>query len=121
MQPQIRNFRGHASPQIRHLVETAEFLSVSEVEVFKLAYRHWYDRALSDGLLDDLMGEYLNEQKLPGWVRVYCTRVLEAAATGRFDHRKFGVDRPASYRSLDQQFLSILTFCGFLVYWLFLA
>jgi hypothetical protein len=121
MQPQIRNFRDLTSPQIQHLAETAEFLSISEVEIFKLAYRYWYERSLSDRLLDDLLGEYLNEQRLPGWVRAYCTRVLQAAATGRFDPRKFGVERPDSYRSLDQQFLSYLTFFGFLVCWLFLA
>lgn len=94
---------------------------MSEVEVFSLAYRHWYERPMSDRLLDELMGKYLNEQKLPGWVGAYCTRVLEAAATGRYDHRKFGVEHPVSCRSLDQQFLSFLTFGGFLVYWLFLA
>jgi hypothetical protein len=120
MQPLIRPYNDHTTPQIRHLVETAQFLSVSEVEVFRLAYRYWYDRELSEALQDELIAEYLNEQKLPGWVRTYCTRVLDAAATGRFDHREFGVDRPDTIRALDQHAASLITFAGFLIYWLFL-
>ena len=121
MQPQIRRFQAHTSPQIQHLHETAVFLSVSEAQVYRLAYRYWYDRELNDALLDELLGEYLNQQQLPGWVRTFCTRVLEAAATGRFDHRDFGVEPVPTYRGLDQRFFSWLTFGGFLVYWLWLA
>lgn len=119
MQPLIRRYDEHTTPQIRHLAEVSHFLSVSEVEIFRLAYRYWYDRELSETLKDDLMAEYLNEQKLPGWVRTYCSRILDAAATGRFDHREFGVERPGAIPVLDQHGASLITFAGFLVYWLF--
>jgi hypothetical protein len=36
--------REHARPAVRPLVETAEALAVSETDVFRLAYRYWYDR-----------------------------------------------------------------------------
>jgi len=54
MQPQIRRFHYHTTPGVRHLVETAEILKVSEPDVFRLAYRFYYDRELNETLLDEL-------------------------------------------------------------------
>lgn len=120
MQPQIRAFRDHAPLGVRHLVETAEILSVSEADVFRLAYRYWYDRELGEALLDELFGGYLIRRELPGWVRSFCQRVVFRAATGKLDPREFGVDRPRRRPFLDQQFASFITFGGFLLFWLFL-
>ncbi len=121
MQPQIRHCNDHTPLGVRHLVECAENLQVSEPEVFRLAYRHWYERELPDALLDELFGGYLTRQELPGWVRCYCTRVLNMADVGQLDPREFGVDRPRMNRFSDQQFASLLTLGGFVVYWLFQA
>ena len=40
MQPLVRRYDDHTTPQIRHLGEVSRFLSVSEVEIFRLAYRY---------------------------------------------------------------------------------
>lgn len=123
MQPQIRSYNDHASPAIRHLVETAEILAVSEADVFRLAYRHLYERELSEALLDQLFGAYLKRGELPGWVRSYCQRVLGKAATATpgFDPREFGVDSPRRIASRDGQFASFVTFAAFVVFWWLIA
>lgn len=117
MQPQIRSYHEHAPPAVRHLVETAEILSVSEAEVFTLAYRHWYERELDEALLDDYFGAYLKRGELPGWVRTFCQRVLTKAATGGIDPREFGVDGPRRIPFRDSQFASFATFAAFIVFW----
>lgn len=119
MQPQIRSFHSHAPPDVRHLVEASELLRVSEAEVFRLAYRRWYDRELSEELLNELFGGYLNQREVPGWVRDFCQRVVGSAATGRLDPREFGVERPTRYPFRDQQFASFITLGAFAVFWLF--
>lgn len=121
MQPQIRAYNDHASPAVRHLVETAEILSVSEADVFRLAYRHLYERELSEAPLDELFGAYLKRGELPGWMRSFCQRVLGRAATRGFDPREFGVDSPRRVPSRDGQFASFVTFAAFVVFWLLLA
>lgn len=117
MQPPIRSFNEHAPPAVRHLVETAEILSVSEADVFKLAYRHWYERELNEELLDELFGAYLTRGELPGWVRSFCQRVLGRAATGGLDPREFGVESPRRIPYRDRQFASFVTFGAFVVFW----
>jgi hypothetical protein len=121
MQPQIRPFNDHTSPGVRHLVECAEILQVPETDIFRLAYQHWYERALNETLLEELFAGYLLRQELPGWVRSYCVRVLNLADVGQLDPRDFGVDRPRMRRFSDHQFASLLTFGGFVIYWLFFA
>lgn len=121
MQPQIRSFRDHASPGVRHLVETAELLGVPEAEVFRLAYRYWYDRQLSETLLDELFGSYLKRRELPGWVRSFCQRVLNRADTGQLDRREFGVEGLRRGFFIDQQFASFATLAAFIVFWLLFA
>ena len=123
MQPLLRTFRDHTPPAIRHVVETAEVLAVTEPEVFRLAYRHWYGRELHTAWLDELFAGYLLREELPGWVKNYCTRVLNLADVGQLDPRDFGVDRPPRKfdRTLDQQFAAWLTLAGFAVYLLFVV
>ena len=123
MQPLIRPFQDHTPPAIRHLVETADILAVPEPEVFRLAYRYWYERELEADRLDELFAGYLLREELPGWVRNFCTRVLNLADVGQLDPRDFGVDkpRPDPGRKLEQQVASWLTLGGFAVYLLILA
>ena len=123
VQPLIRSFRDHTPPAIRHVVETSEVLAVTEPEVFRLAYRYWYDRDLNLVWLDELFAGYLLRGELPGWERSYCTRVLNLADVGQLDPRDFGVDTSPAEPSygLDQQVMSWLTLGGFLFYLLFLA
>lgn len=117
MQPQIRSYNEHASPAVRHLVETAEILSVSEADVFRLAYRHWYERELNETLLDELFGAYLTRGELPGWVRSFCQRVLGEAASGGIDPRQFGVESPRRIPFREGQFPPFITFAAFIIFW----
>ncbi len=123
MQPLIRSFHDHTPPAIRHVVETAEILAVTEPDVFRLAYRYHYDRELQPAWLDELFAGYLLREELPGWVRNYCCRVLNLADVGQLDPRDFGVDtRPRRFeRMRDQQFAAWLTLGGFVLYLLFFA
>ena len=116
MQPQIRTFNEHAPPAVRHVNEAARILSVTEPDVFRLAYRYYYERDLSDDLLNELFGGFLTKQELPGWVRTFCGRILSLADSGKLDPQDFGVKTPTDHRIFDQQFASWLTLIGFLVY-----
>ena len=70
-----------------------------------------------------LVAGYLLREELPGWMRVFCTRVLNLAAVGQLDPREFGVERsrPGKRIRHEQRFAPLLTLGGFLVYLLFLA
>ena len=119
MQPSIRSFHDHTPPGVRHVVETAEILGVAEPEIFRLAYRFRYNRELDASLLGELFAGYLLRHELPGWLRDYCSRVLNLADVGQLDPRDFGIDKPRPHRTSDQQFASWLTLSGFVVYLLF--
>ena len=121
MQPLIRTFDEHTPPAVRHLTEAANLLSVAEPEIFRLAYRFYYERDLSESLLDELFGGYLIRQELPGWVRTYCNRVLSQADVGELVPEDCGVKTGEHSRTLDQQFPSWLTLIGFLAYLFFFA
>ena len=116
MQPLIRTFDEHTPPAVRHLTEVADILSVTEPEIFRFAYRFYYDRDLPESLLDELFGGYLTRQELPGWVRTYCNRVLSQADVGELVPQEYGVETRNHSRTFDQQFASWLTLIGFLVY-----
>lgn len=118
MQPQIRSFNDHAPQGVRHLVRTADLLGVAEVEVFRLAYRYWYDRMPDDKLLDELIGGYLTRREIPGWVGGFCERVLQRGDAGKLDPGEFGV-RQFRRQPADRQFASYTTLAAFFVFWLF--
>ena len=123
MQPLRSEFRDYVAPDVAHVAEAAEALAIAEYELFRLAYRWWYERACDETTLEQAFGEYLNGVRVPPWVRHYCRRVIALASVNQLDPGDFGVDRPAVRRLSirEQRFASLVTAIAILVYWLFFA
>jgi len=120
MQPLRSEYRNHLAPDVAHVAEAAETLAIGEFELFRLAYRWWYQGDCEEAFLNGVFGEYLKGGRVPAWVRHYCRRVLLLASVDQLDPRDFGVERPSVWRlSLrEQRFASLITLIAFFVYWL---
>ena len=108
---------------VRHVAETGRVLQVQEAEIFRLAYRFWYERELRDDVLDETFADYLLKEKVPSWVRDYCRRVLNLAAVGQLRPRDFGVERAEVNRAatVGRLYTALLTALAFFVYLFFIT
>jgi hypothetical protein len=57
----------------------ANYLDVSEFEVFCASYRSWYSDEGSEALLERQFGEYLKHGDVPFWVRHFSRERLSKA------------------------------------------
>jgi hypothetical protein len=123
MQPLIRPHDWHAALDVRHVSETAAVLGVSEFEIFRLAYRFWYQRELRAVVMDETFADYLHRQTVPSWVRDFCRRVLNLAAVGQLRPSDFGVDSTEVNRiaAVGRLYTALITAFTFFVYLFFFA
>jgi len=123
MQPPIHPRDWHVALDVRHLGETARVLRVSEFEVFRLAYRFWYQRELRAVVLNEAFADYLHCETVPSWVRDFCRRVLNLAAVGQLHPSDFGVDSLETNRiaTVGRLYTALITACAFFIYLFFLA
>jgi hypothetical protein len=89
-------------------------LHVSELEVFRLAYRNWFGRPANDGEIDSCFSHYIDDSEVPMWVRDFTRRVRKLNEEGRLDVRRFGVE-PAPPTSHWMAFLGGMAFAGMLM------
>jgi len=54
-----------------YVISAANYLEVSEFTIFKDAYTEWYGREASDKQVEKSFIRYLQENKVPFWVRNY--------------------------------------------------
>ena len=54
----------------------ANFLDVSEFEIFRASYKSWYCDEGADALLERRFGEYLKHGDVPFWVRHFSREQL---------------------------------------------
>jgi hypothetical protein len=123
MQPLVHLREWHVAPDVRHVSETARVLRISEFEIFRLAYRFWYQRELGAVVLNEAFVDYLHHQKVPSWVRDFCRRVLNLAAVGQLRPRDFGVDNSEVNRiaTIGRLYTALITAFAFFIYLFFLA
>ena len=63
------------------VVSAANYLEVSEFAIFKDAYTAWYGKEVPEKQVEKIFVEYLQENKVPFWVRNYArNRVQEESA-----------------------------------------
>jgi hypothetical protein len=63
------------------VVSAANYLEVSEFAIFKDAYSAWYGKEVPEKQVEKIFVEYLQENKVPFWVRNYArNRVQEESA-----------------------------------------
>jgi len=67
------------------VVNAANYLEVSEFNIFKNAYTAWYGREMPEKQVENFFVQYLQENKVPFWVRNYARKQVpeQFAVTGR--------------------------------------
>lgn len=123
MQPLGSVYRDYVAPDVAHVAEAAEALSIGEFALFRLAHRWWHQHDCEETLIEQAFGEYLRSGRVPPWVRHYCRRVLLLASLNQLEPGDFGVDEPSMRRLSvrEQRFASLVTLLAFFVYWIVLA
>jgi len=66
------------------VISAANYLEVSEFAIFRDAYTSWYGKEIPEKQVEKIFVEYLQENKVPFWVRNYArNRVQEESALTR--------------------------------------
>jgi len=71
----------------------AGVLQISEYELFRIAYRNWFNHQLSDTRLDSLFINYLTYGDAPYWVNDFSRKVHEKFKAGELDYKEYGIVR----------------------------
>ena len=58
------------------VVNAANYLEVSEFSIFKNAYTAWYGREMPEKQVERIFVQYLQENKVPFWVRNYARSLV---------------------------------------------
>lgn len=73
------------------VLRTASILSIGEFRVFELAYKNWYGETATESAIEGFFIPYMFQDRVPPWVRHYCTRVINDDASGSLDPVSLGV------------------------------
>ena len=71
----------------------AGVLQISEYELFRIAYRNWFNHPLTETLLDSLFKDYLVYGKVPYWVNDFSRKVHEKFKAGELNYKDYGISR----------------------------
>lgn len=64
------------------VINAANYLEISEFAVFSDAYTAWYGKAAPEKQVEKVFVQYLQENKVPFWVRNYARSKVEGAGAG---------------------------------------
>lgn len=78
------------SSDLEDVIRSAEALSISEYDFFRLAFRRWSGREPEDKALERLFVEYMFHQTVPHWVRHLARDVNARAVKGQLDLAEIG-------------------------------
>lgn len=59
------------------LTKAANILDVSEFEVLRRAYAHWYGNDAPGEILKNTFAKYLRSQELPHWAKHYAMKIIQ--------------------------------------------
>ena len=71
----------------------ATVLQISEYELFRIAYRIWFDHPIPDKRLDSLFREYLATSNVPYWVNDFVRKAHEKFLDGELNYKDYGIKR----------------------------
>jgi len=71
----------------------AMVLQISEYEVFRIAYRNWFNRSITEAGADAVFKDYLATGEVPYWVNDFARKVHEKFKAGTLDYRDYGIKR----------------------------
>lgn len=80
-----------AGSDIDNVLAASAVLDISEVQLFREAYRKWFGAHIGEHTLDRHFVAYMFAGVVPHWVRDYARQVLDNAERHQLDPVKFGV------------------------------
>lgn len=95
---------GDLSPGCRDVLNTAALLETSEFNVFRLAYRSWYGKTISDDEIERFYIPYMFREVVPHWVRSFCRMILKSEKSGELDTRDYVPPEPRPKKHEVSQF-----------------
>ncbi len=85
------------STDVADVLEAAALLEVTEFEFFRIAYRRWFGKEITDRELEPLYLPYMFGGRVPPWVRQLARQVIGEAEAEALDPKAYGVlPRPLS-------------------------
>jgi len=73
----------------KSVVLVGGLLSVTEFEVFQIAYRQWFGVEGPATAIERAYKTYVYEQVVPHWVRHFCQKIQKLRQSGELDPRRF--------------------------------
>ena len=77
----------------------AQYLEVSEYEVFQLAFSDWYGKRMNKRTMDYRFENYLDEEVVPFWVWTFAKEVIEKYEGDQIDPADYGIEPMVLTRS----------------------
>ena len=77
----------------------AQFLEVSEYEVFQLAFNDWYGKRMNNMTMDYLFENYLDEDVVPFWVWTFAKGVIKKYENDEVLKVDYGIEPKVLNRS----------------------
>ena len=77
----------------------AQFLEVSEYEVFQLAFNDWYGKRMNNMTMDYLFENYLDEDVVPFWVWTFAKGVIKKYEKDEVFPADYGIEPMVLNRS----------------------
>lgn len=71
----------------------AAVLQISEYELFRIAYLHWFNHPITEKRLDFLFKEYLADGVVPYWVNDFARKAHEKFKAGKLNYKDYGITR----------------------------
>ncbi len=85
-------FRDQNAPSdVQDVLRTAALLSISEFQVFHLAYVSWHGYEADEDTIEASFIPYMFKDHVPWWVRAFTRLVLRREQEGRLDPAEFGL------------------------------
>jgi hypothetical protein len=79
-------------PDIHSVLDAAAILDITEIELFRLAYQHWYGERVDEKALEPFFVAYMFNDVVPLWVRYFSRLVQRRSQLGTLDSKELGVD-----------------------------
>ena len=93
----------------------AGILQISEYELFRIAYLHWFDHSISEKRLDSLFKDYLATNDAPYWVNDFSRKVHEKFKAGELNYKDYGIKRRVCDRRTKITGWVIIAFLAILI------
>ena len=68
-------------------------LQISEYEIFRIAYKNWFNHEITEKRLDYLFKNYLNTSQAPFWVNDFVRKAHEKFKAGELNYKDYGIKR----------------------------